>query len=954
MPTTITATVGVARDYLSLQAAYDDIGVGLGSGTNLVANDEEIIIELHADAIYRERVTFDRGLTADATRRVTIRPASGDAHSGVIATNKLIFAPSTGTGHIFTVLDDFIVFEGLQIVQLAAGGSSDEAFRLGNSSHTAEGTTIDKCLIYGSGTTADQDGLYAGNWSVGSAANPILVRDCAIWGWGRGAIHAQLFNQANKTHYWQIVNCITTESQFGIGYRIGIASSTVDLEIVNTITFDNTSANFGSTGPVNGTLVTTGSSNNFDTASLAANIPGDGTPNPISVTDNVDPGAGDWAIFGDISGAQLNRDFSLVDDADNDVLDQGVGPASNSLVSTTDAAGNSRSGATADPGPVQTTGVGGGSPVTEDASVFSAQGSIQTVQGSLAQALSVVEASGSIQAATAALTDSSDVLQGQGAIGQVEGSLAQEATLFEAQGSIQDASSSLSQSSSVLEAQGSLGTVEGNLTQNAEVLESRGAIGGISSGATELADAFEAAGEIGTVVGALGQEASVLEAAGAIGAISAGTVENLAAFSAQATIGAVQGGLTEQATVFEARGSIGDLGGSQSENASALEAAGSIGEIQGALSQDATVLEAQVQIPTASAGVVEEITPLTASGEIAAVQGALTQQVEALSARGTIGTIAEASQVLEDATPLAATLSSGEASVQFIETARVVEARLEIGQVAQQDTVTENLEVVEAVASLQPIEAGVTENVRFLSAKGFIASILENEVTLDPLISVGEILDATDDVAQSTAPALALGQIPDAVDGISVELPAFEAALELPLAEDTITSGVVENLEGFRAFLVLSEALDYEFLVANTQRIYAQLYEIINEGPYYHVNYDTKGKQTLVSNTPVSPANISLNEVESGFGDSRIKRSLRYSRQRWGWIAYIDFDFPVTVEPFENKWLRNPKGLPRDENNDLDAVLLEFERATYLHPALQGPEAGTSFELRFLATPLEG
>jgi len=95
-----------------------------------------------------------------------------------------------------------------------------------------------------------------------------------------------------------------------------------------------------------GTKVITGS-NNFGGSISPFPVALQGSPYPITATTNTSPGAGDWAIYEAATGR-------LYHVPDNDVWDQGVGPASNSDVPTTDILGAARSGSTANPGAFET------------------------------------------------------------------------------------------------------------------------------------------------------------------------------------------------------------------------------------------------------------------------------------------------------------------------------------------------------------------------------------------------------------------------------------------------------------------------------------------------------------------------------------------------------------------------------------------------------------------------
>ena len=77
MPTITTYSVGSdgGRDFSTLQAAAASFG-----SKSLVADDEQIILEVHNDSIFLISGNIDfSSLTTDATRNLIIRPASGDS-----------------------------------------------------------------------------------------------------------------------------------------------------------------------------------------------------------------------------------------------------------------------------------------------------------------------------------------------------------------------------------------------------------------------------------------------------------------------------------------------------------------------------------------------------------------------------------------------------------------------------------------------------------------------------------------------------------------------------------------------------------------------------------------------------------------------------------------------------------------------------------------------------------
>ena len=92
----------------------------------------------------------------------------------------------------------------------------------------------------------------------------------------------------------------------------------------------------------NSGVVITGS-DNFGGASNPFPVAIQGSVYPITASRAYDPGAGDFALY-------VGKNGALLDSPNNDVINLGVGPASNSDVPTTDLQGNTRSGTTCNPG----------------------------------------------------------------------------------------------------------------------------------------------------------------------------------------------------------------------------------------------------------------------------------------------------------------------------------------------------------------------------------------------------------------------------------------------------------------------------------------------------------------------------------------------------------------------------------------------------------------------------
>ena len=354
MVTTITKTVGATgRDYSTIAAAEADIITILsdaGHGTDMVSDDVAIIFELYIDGAgssqtFAEAVTVDAAVTTDATRNITFRAAEADRHDGTRESGVRV-KPSAG-GHTFLIKLNHTRLENLELV--CGSGSSDECVRV---SVDEVGVVIDGCLMEPNSVAspgASQNAVYFGNWSVGSATDPIVIQNCYMGGFDHFAVLSQIYNGTGQTHYVNLINCTFELCDGGYGYRTSSATQTLNIKVINCVAIDCVSFDFGIETTHSGTLTTTGSANNSgenDTTGqkFPANTQRD-------ATDNLSPGAGDWMIFADATGATVDlREALLVNDSDNDAQGAGVGPASNSLVPEHDCLGNMRTGTTTDVG----------------------------------------------------------------------------------------------------------------------------------------------------------------------------------------------------------------------------------------------------------------------------------------------------------------------------------------------------------------------------------------------------------------------------------------------------------------------------------------------------------------------------------------------------------------------------------------------------------------------------
>ncbi|MEM9378407.1 MAG: hypothetical protein AAGB93_00560 [Planctomycetota bacterium] len=397
MPTVFEISVNPAggEDYTSLSAAYAAVDTVVGS-TNLVTADAFVYI--NCTGTLTERLVLDEGYVTDATRRIVIRAASGQKHTGTIGTGATI-APNSGTGHVVQVGDSYVTIQGLEIHQRgASSASSDEGIRVLSG---VQGLIVEQNIVWGgSSARTDGDGIYAGNYSVGTTS-PIVVRGNLIVGWDRCGVHYQQFSGGggSLTQDWDIVgNTFVGCIDGAIGLRDQRSGSTPTVRIYNNLAFA-CGADVVETNSSAAVFTVEGGGNVSDrisaSTSFASCPTGDDLASTIDIsadgvayaaTANTTPGVGDWAILTDVDSTNNyeNVDARLIDIADNDVLDLGVGPSANALIPTEDILGVARSGATCDPGAFQITGVSSGSGTLSPDGTSSAEASgTASLSGSL-------------------------------------------------------------------------------------------------------------------------------------------------------------------------------------------------------------------------------------------------------------------------------------------------------------------------------------------------------------------------------------------------------------------------------------------------------------------------------------------------------------------------------------------------------------------------------------------
>jgi len=318
-PTVLTRTIGSGKDYASFTLAEADV-TNIGSGTDLTFENEAIVFEADA-ATYAESVTFQSGLTSDATRNVTYRAASGAGHNGVFGGGVHITRSGADT---LTIRDSYTAIDGLSVARTDAAGYACYVYA------GAIGVILSSCML---------DAAYRGFVTWGSSDVSCTVYNCVIRANNHCAIPF-IPGSVTATNETDFINCtlLGTAGSSAIYYLNGSPGTAVMLgNVVNCVDLRGSAMLQVSSATLTG-------SNNFASSGIPGALPG--SPYPVTATTDLDPGPGDWAIYDATNGA-------LIDDPDNDVLAGGIGPDANPDVPTTDILGNTRSGATTDPGAFQ-------------------------------------------------------------------------------------------------------------------------------------------------------------------------------------------------------------------------------------------------------------------------------------------------------------------------------------------------------------------------------------------------------------------------------------------------------------------------------------------------------------------------------------------------------------------------------------------------------------------------
>ena len=317
MPTVVTKTIGpTGRDYATFTAAEADvenIATAEFGSTDLVANDGAIVFEADA-ATYSGQFTLESSLVCDATRNVTYKPASGSEHGGDKNSGVIL----TGTGLSLYLRDDFVLIEGL----VFKSTTTNTTF----TSIEKTGWVVDACIFVDDSATGQSS--VVGLRPSPDASNPIVFQNCLVIATGSRGL--AMFGTGG---YARWSNNTVLHTGYEQTYRSH--NPTLTLEAYNNIGFGGNGVNM-STATVTGAGNVSGNGGQWATSISAGN-------QTWAASTAYDPGAGDFALY-------VGKNGALLDSPHNDVINGGVGPASNSDVPTTDILGDTRSGTTTNPG----------------------------------------------------------------------------------------------------------------------------------------------------------------------------------------------------------------------------------------------------------------------------------------------------------------------------------------------------------------------------------------------------------------------------------------------------------------------------------------------------------------------------------------------------------------------------------------------------------------------------
>ena len=337
-PTVLTRTIGpTGRDYTTFALAEADTS-NIGTSGDLTFENEAIVFEADDTtfALAGILTLANTALVTDATRNVSYTAASGTPLVTYASTSRAI-----------SMYDPYTRWSGIDVQTSTARAIMIFA---ATTAHGSTATmTIENCTLTAPSNTAIQCDKTGLGMAMGTSSEPIVVQN--VVSKSRTAVGLYVAGSGHTTGaHMRVVNCthLLNSTSPGNVWNWGLSGGMPDasFKIINCANLaSDTSNDANITG---GGCDVSGSTNNIGNAAASSssfrfeNI-GGGIGAQYTPSTAYDPGAGDFALY-------VGKNGALLDSPNNDVINGGVGPASNSNVPTTDILGDTRSGTTTNPG----------------------------------------------------------------------------------------------------------------------------------------------------------------------------------------------------------------------------------------------------------------------------------------------------------------------------------------------------------------------------------------------------------------------------------------------------------------------------------------------------------------------------------------------------------------------------------------------------------------------------
>jgi hypothetical protein len=172
MTTTITSTVGPGKNYSTLSAWYSAV-----SG-NLISLDQIQQAEVYA---FADSASFTMtGSITDSNRYFRIFAFSGSEHNGNWNLNSYRLTATSSFAAVLTINDNFVYLEGIQLENLGTQANNSRVIEIGNLS-SGSITSIDRCIIKGSGVTTTPTSASAGIRAIMASGSTLRIRNSLIY-----------------------------------------------------------------------------------------------------------------------------------------------------------------------------------------------------------------------------------------------------------------------------------------------------------------------------------------------------------------------------------------------------------------------------------------------------------------------------------------------------------------------------------------------------------------------------------------------------------------------------------------------------------------------------------------------------------------------------------------------------------------------------------------------------